>query len=115
VAACRAFVWLPPTGAPRSGLLVAVCGPLSWTTRDLSSLELAVIGAVDTTSTLQDLLTFAGPLVGVAIGAWGSARAAKVADRRSQRTELTRALANYMAAARGNCRRARVLPRRQSR
>lgn len=54
---------------------------------------------IETTSTLETILTFVGPLVGVGIGLWGSNRVAKATDRRSERVEITRALANYMAAA----------------
>lgn len=54
---------------------------------------------VETTGTLETVLTFGGPLIGVAIGAWGSARVVNGADRRAQRVELTRALASYLSAA----------------
>jgi len=54
---------------------------------------------VDTTNTLEAVLVGAGPLVGVVIGAWGTARIANAADKRQHRGEITRALANFMAAA----------------
>jgi hypothetical protein len=53
---------------------------------------------VETTSTLETILASAGPLIGVAFGAWGSWRLARSADKKAQRTQIARAFANYIAA-----------------
>lgn len=54
---------------------------------------------VDTTSAFDSILAFAGPLAGVIVGAVGSWRVARSRDTKTEKLELTRALANYMAAA----------------
>lgn len=54
---------------------------------------------VETTSTLETVLTFLSPLIGVGIGAWATSRVTRKSESAVQRTEVTRALANYMAAA----------------
>jgi hypothetical protein len=57
---------------------------------------------IDTTSTLDTILAFAGPLAGVGVGAWVTSlttrRAARESERTQRRQDVERALARYMAA-----------------